>query len=137
MPTHSEDEPVSKPVLAALAAIALSACAGKQPGMMVEQGYQRGALGVAALGRGDWAAAETRLGELRGIRSDDPARLINLGKVYAETGRVGDAVTVWRLALASDRHFEVVTARGRIVSTERLAREALARYQPLPRTAAR
>jgi len=126
-----------KSALAALAAIALSACAGKQPGMMVEQGYQRGALGLAAIDRGDWAAAEARLGELRGIRSDDPARLINLGKVYAETGRVEDAVTVWRLVLASDRQLEVVTAQGRIVPTDQLAREAIARYQPLLRTAAR
>jgi Flp pilus assembly protein TadD len=123
--------------LAAVAAIALSACAGKQDGMLVEQGYQRGALGVAAIDRGDWAAAETQLSELRGIRSDDPARLINLGKVYAETGRVGDAVTVWQLALASKSQFEVVTAEGRVVSTDRLAREALARYQPVLQTAAR
>lgn len=126
-----------KSALAALAAIALSACAGKQPGMMVEQGYQRGALGVAAIDRGDWTAAETQLSELRGLRSDDPARLINLGKVYAETGRVGDAVTVWHLALASKRHFDVVTADGRVVSTDQLAREALARYQPALQTAAR
>lgn len=126
-----------KSALAALTAIALSACAGKQPGLMVEQGYQRGSLGLAAIDRGDWAAAETQLSELRGVRSDDPARLINLGKVYAETGRVEDAVTVWRLALASERQFEVVTAQGRVVSTAQLAREAIARYQPALRTAAR
>lgn len=123
--------------LAALAAIALSACAGSKPGMMVEQGYQRGALGVAAIDRGDWTAAETQLSELRGVRSDDPARLINLGKVYAESGRVEDAVKVWKLALASKRQFEVVTANGRVASTDQLAREALARYQPALQTAAR
>lgn len=123
--------------LAAFAAIALSACAGKQPGMIVEQGYQRGALGVAAIDRGDWTAAEAQLAERRGLGADDPARLINLGKVYAETGRLEDAVAVWRTALASKRQFEVVTAEGRIVSTDQLAREALARYQPALRTAAR
>ena len=128
---------MGKSALAAAAAIALSACAGNQPGMVVEQGYQRGALGVAAIDRGDWAAAEAQLGEARGIRSDDPARLINLGKVYAETGRVDDAIAVWRLALASNRHFEVVTAEGRVVSTDQLAREALARVQPSVQTAAR
>src|SRR3712207_5025827 len=73
-----------KSALAAASAIALSACAGSQPGMIVEQGYQRGALGVAAIDRGDWAAAEAQLSEARGARSDDPARLINLGRVYAE-----------------------------------------------------
>jgi tetratricopeptide (TPR) repeat protein len=123
--------------LAALAAIALSACAGNQPGMLVEQGYERGALGVAAIDRGDWAAAESQLGESRAIRSDDPARLINLGKVYAETGRIGAAIRVWQLALDSKRQFDVVTAEGRVVSTEQLAREALARYEPALRTAAR
>lgn len=123
--------------LAALAAIALSACAGKDQAVAVEQGYQRGALGVAALDRGDWAAAEAQLGELRGLRSDDPARLINLGKVYAETGRVEDAVAVWRLALESKRPVEVVTAEGRVAMTDQLAREALARHRPALRTAAR
>lgn len=127
-----------KSALAALAAIALSACASQQqPGMMVEQGYQRGALGVAAIDRGDWTSAEGQLSELRGLRSDDPARLINLGKVYAETGRVNEAVAVWQLALASKRQFEVVTGEGRVVSTDQLAREALARYQPALQTAAR
>ena len=123
--------------LAAVAAIALSACASNDGGMLVEQGYQRGALGVAAIDRGDWTAAEAQLTELRGVSADDPARLINLGKVYAETGRVADAVTVWRLALASKRQFEVVTAEGRVVSTDQLAREALARYQAPLQTAAR
>ncbi|HYW14648.1 MAG TPA: hypothetical protein VE891_00650 [Allosphingosinicella sp.] len=126
-----------KTALAALAVMFLSACAGNQQGMLVEQGYQRGALAVSAIDRGDWTAAETRLSDLRSLRSDDPARLINLGKVYAETGRVGDAVTVWQLALASKRQFEVVTGEGRIVSTDQLAREALARYQPTLQTAAR
>ena len=123
--------------LAALVAVALCACASKQPGLLVEQGYQRGALGVAAIDRGDWAAAETQLGERRGIAANDPARLINLGKVYAETGRLADAVAVWRLVLASPRHFEVVTAEGRVVSTAQLAREALALHQPALQTAAR
>ncbi len=126
-----------KPLLAVAAATALSACATSDRGALVEQGYQRGALGVAAMDRGDWATAEAQLSELRGIRSDDPARLINLGKVYAETGRVSDAVTMWQLALASNRQFEVVTAEGRVVSTDQLAREALARYRPAIQTAAR
>jgi Flp pilus assembly protein TadD len=126
-----------KSLLTLAAATALSACASGDRQILVEQGYQRGALGVAAMTRGDWAAAESQLSELRGIQSDDPARLINLGKVYAETGRTDDAVTLWRLALASNRHFEVVTADGRVVSTDQLAREALARYQSGIRTAAR
>lgn len=123
--------------LALIGAIGLSACATGDRGQLVEQGYERGALGVAAIEREDWAAAESQLTELRGISSDDPARLINLGKVYAETGRPGDAVTMWQLALASNRHFEVVTAQGRVVSTDQLAREALASFRSGLRTAAR
>lgn len=117
--------------------LALAGCASRGPGMLVEQGYQRGALGVAALERGDEATAEAQLNALKGVKADDPARLINLGKVYAETGRVDEAVRVWRLALASERPIEVVTAGGRVVSTSQLAREALARYRPEILTAAR
>lgn len=126
---------MKKSVLAAIAALSLSACASNEPGLMVEQGYQRGALGVAAIDRGDWSAAEAQLAELRGVRADDPARLINLGKVYMETGRAAEALSAWRLALAADRHFEVETADGRVVSTDQLAREALAHYDRRMQTA--
>ena len=125
------------PAMLALAAISLAACTTNQPGMLVEQGYERGALGVAAIDRADWASAEDQLRELRGIRADDPARLINLGKVYMETGRPALALSAWRLALASENHFEVETRDGRIVSTAELARQALALHDPGIRTAAR
>jgi Flp pilus assembly protein TadD len=109
-------------------AFLLSACATASPSL-VEQGYERGALGVAALHRGDLATAETLLKEKRGVRGDDPARLINLGSVYMQTGRTEEAVAAWRQALHSDRHVTVETANGRVVSTEQLAREALARHE--------
>jgi hypothetical protein len=105
--------------------------------MFVEQGYDRGALGVAAIDRGDWASAEEQLMELRGVRADDPARLINLGKVYMETGRPALALSAWRLALASEKHFDVETRDGRVVSTADLARRALAMHDPGVRSAAR
>ena len=124
-----------KSALAALAAIALSACAGKQPGMMVEQGYQRGALGVGAISREDWAAAERNISEATSLRADDPARLINLGRVYMATGRRGEALSAWRLALASDRPVMVETINGETISTADLARRALALYDTDVRTA--
>ena len=108
-------------------ALALSACATANPSL-VEQGYERGALGVAALHRGDYGKAEALLDEKRGVKGRDPARLINLGTVYMETGRSGDAVAVWRQALAAERHYMVETGDGRVVSTAQLAREALARH---------
>ena len=59
--------------------------------------------------------------------ADDPARLINLGEVYWETGRRGEALR--RLAARSGLAgpVEVETLGGRTVSTAQLAREALAR----------
>jgi Flp pilus assembly protein TadD len=125
------------PATFALAAITLSACATNQPGMLVEQGYDRGALGVAAIDRGDWASAEAQLMALHGVEADDPARLINLGKVYMETGRPALALSAWRLALASNKHFDVETRDGRVVSTAELAQVALAQHDPGIRTAAR
>ena len=125
------------PALFAVAAISLSACATAGPAPMVEQGYQRGALGLAAINRGDWAAAEAQLMSVRGMRADDPARLINLGKVYMATGRPGMALSAWRLALASDRHFTVETVDGKLVSTEELAKRALAQHDRTIQSAAR
>ncbi len=125
------------PALFAVAAFSLAACTTAQPGMLVEQGYERGALGVAAIDRGDYASAETQLNELKGVDADDPARLINLGKVYMETGRKAEALSAWRLALASANHFDVETRDGRVVSTAELARQALALHDTGLRTASR
>jgi Tfp pilus assembly protein PilF len=117
-------------------AFLLSACATAEPSF-VEQGYERGALGVAALHRGDYAKAETLLEEKRGLKDNDPARLINLGTVYMQTGRSADAVQMWRQALAAQEHYLVETEDGRVASTDQLAREALARHQSRVVTAAR
>lgn len=124
-------------LLAFAAALPLAACAAHQsPERLVETGYERGALAVAAIDRGDWATAERLLTTDRRAAADDPARLINLGRVYYETGRTGEALTAWRLALASEEHAEVRTADGRVASTEDLAREALARHDREVRSAA-
>lgn len=124
------------PAILALAAISLSACATNDAQGLVEQGYPRGALAVAAIDRGDWQSAENLL-EKSSASKDDPARLINLGAVYMGTGRIGAALSAWRLALASDEHFLVETADGRVVSTEALAREAIARHEDKLRSASR
>jgi hypothetical protein len=125
------------PIIAAAAALSLSACATSGPAPMVENGYQRGALAVAAIDRGDWTAAEKLLLKKQGVSEDDPARLINLGKVYLETGRTGAALSAWRLALASDKHFMVETRDGRTVSTADLAAKAIALHDRGVRSAAR
>ncbi|HLL59377.1 MAG TPA: hypothetical protein VK391_05745 [Allosphingosinicella sp.] len=125
------------PALAAAAALSLSACATSGPAPMVENGYQRGALAVAAIDREDWAAAEKLLLKMEGASEDDPARLINLGKVYMETGRTGEALSAWRLALASEKHFVAETRDGRMVSTADLAARAISMYDRGVRSASR
>ena len=124
------------PATLALAAVSLSACTAG-PERLVEQGYTRGALAVAAIDRKDWAAAEQALTSRHDVAADDPARLINLGKVYMETGRSGAAMSAWRLALASPSHFMVETGDGRWVSTRDLAQQALATYGQDVRSASR
>lgn len=116
-------------LLLTAAAGCLAGCVSSDRADLVEQGYERGTLGVAAIARSDWASAEEGLTRRNTVRRDDPARLINLGRVYMETGREQEAVAAWRAALASERHFLVETADGRTVRTDQLARQALARYQ--------
>lgn len=119
-------------VTLALAALSLSACAANRA-PLAETGYAPGALAVAAIERGDWTRAEALLTDARRGAADDPARLINLGKVYWETGRPDQARAVWRQAMASNP-VEVDTMGGRTVSTLQLAREALDAHEARPAT---
>lgn len=118
---------MKKTALFLLLAAAPLGAASAEPAM--EEGFAPGSLGVAAIDRGDWAAAERALMKHRGLRADNPARLINLGKVYMETGRPELATLAWQKALESRRHFNVATLDGRYVSTKELAEQALARYR--------
>ena len=124
-------------VIAGAAALALSSAAWSKGDVRVEEGFERGALAVAAIDRGDWQAAETLLEARRGVDAEDPARLINLGRVYLATGRPGMALSAWRRAEASPRAYQVATADGRWLSTRAIAAEALARYAPAERSASR
>ena len=126
---------MKKLVLIAAATAALGACTST-PGPMVEAGYPAGSLALAAIERGDWATAERLLTDDRLISADDPARLVNLGRVYMATGRRERALAAWRRALASPNPVEVETLGGRLVMTDELAREALDHYAVV-RTAAR
>ena len=115
-------------VLAALSTVSLSACAMNRAAPLAETGtYQPGALAVAAIERQDWTRAEQLLNDRHLTSAADPARLINLGKVYWETGRQDQARALWRRAAAMDP-VEVETAGGRSVTTALLAREALGTY---------
>ena len=120
----------------AFGTIALSACTST-PGPIVEAGYPTGSLGLAAIERGDWAAAERQLTADSQVDRDNPARLINLGRVYAETGRTEQALAVWRQALASRNHSEVELLSGGTATTAEIARRAIAHYERTLETAAR
>ena len=117
--------------------IGLSACAVTDtPAPIVEAGYPTGSLAVAAIARADWATAERLLTEPTSVDRDDPARLVNLGRVYMATGRPSQAFAAWRAALAA-HPVEVETLGGRAARTDELAREALAYYGGTVQTAAR
>lgn len=114
----------SPTVLAAF--LALTACAGVADAPLAEAGYPRGSLAVAAIDRGDYARAEMLLEKRTPLSEAHPARLMNLGTVYARTGRMELARQTWQRVVSSDREAMVSTAEGRLVSTRQLAREALA-----------
>jgi Flp pilus assembly protein TadD len=120
-------------VTLALAALSLSGCAANRA-PLAETGYAPGTLAVAAIERGDWTRAEALLTDTSRGAADDPARLINLGKVYWETGRPEQARAAWRRAMASSQAIEVDTMGGRTVSTAQLAREALDAHDARPAT---
>jgi hypothetical protein len=99
-------------------------------------GYGADPLAVAAIQQGDLARAEALLTDRR-LDADDPVRLINLGDVYWLSGRQGDAVAAWRRALASRTQYDVQTVGGRLLSTDQIAREALALHGTPVQTASR
>ena len=93
-------------------------------------------LAAAAIQRGDLARAEAILNDPR-LDAGDPLRLINLGDVYWLSGRQSDAVAAWRRALASRNQYDVETVGGRLLSTDQIAREALALHGTPLQTASR
>lgn len=109
--------------LIALGGLSTPAIAGPEA---AEIGYKEGALGYAALTGGDYQRAEVQLNRLDGVEKDDPARLINLGQVYAKTGRHEEARRAYISAMKSGKSFDVVLADGRVVSSREAARMALA-----------
>jgi hypothetical protein len=113
--------------LAGLGLGLLASFATSAPAQTIEHGYPLGSLAVAAIERQDWATAERLLNQVKGISREDPARLINLGRVYAATGRLELARSALEQALASSRHTEVETLSGQVSSTRELSRLALER----------
>lgn len=90
-----------------------------------EIGYAKGALGYDALVAGENEIALQQLEAAVKVDADDPARLINLGQVYARMGRTGDAARMFMTAMQSDRNFDLVLASGKVVNSRDAADQAL------------
>lgn len=93
-----------------------------------EIGYKRGSLGVSAILAADFPRAEAQLNSMDGVTAGDPLRLINLGNVYAGTGRIYDAQRAYAAALRAP-DVEVTTADGGVTTTHDVARVALNRIK--------
>lgn len=88
-----------------------------------ELGYPRGALGFEALTAHDLATAELQL-KSGAVARYDPARLINIGQVYARTGRPAKAERMFVRAQRAEE-VELVLANGQTVSSAEAAERAL------------
>lgn len=91
-----------------------------------EINYRDGALGFDALQSADYEKAEAQLLEANGVSRNDPARLINLGQVFAATGRDEEAAIMFERALKAKRTY-LVLANGEVMDSRDAARAALAK----------
>lgn len=94
------------------------------------------------LAAGQNAAAIRQIEDNDNLRSDDPARLVNLGVAHAREGDLEAARAYFRAAMFSDDRQMLETASGEWVDSRVLARQALARidagrFDDQPRMAAR
>ena len=93
------------------------------PASAQEMDYAPGALGYAALKAGDLSTAERQL-RTSPADANDPARLINLGQVFARQGRHAEAADLFRRAKTLEDS-ELVLADGAVMSSREAARRAL------------
>ncbi|WP_265570353.1 tetratricopeptide repeat protein [Sphingomicrobium nitratireducens] len=89
-----------------------------------EVNYREGALGFDAIVAQDYEKAEAQLLKANGVSRNDPARLINLGHVFAKTGRAAEAKVMFTRA-ADARDVALVLADGSVASSRELAQAAL------------
>jgi Flp pilus assembly protein TadD len=112
-------------ILATSPAAAQQGAAQLGAAQKAEIGYPKDSLAYRAIAAGNYAKAERQLtSELR-IAKDDPARLINHGRVLAKTGRYAEAAQLFEQAMQVDE-IELILADGRVMSSREAARRALA-----------
>lgn len=110
-----------KLAFAAATAAALLAGCTTSPTQQAEIGYAPGALGYAAMTKGDWQKAETQLSR---TDADDPARLLNLAQIYRVTERDLAARDLYAKVLEED-DMQLVLSDGSVVSAHAVAKSAL------------
>lgn len=93
-----------------------------------EIGYPQGSLGYEAIVQANYGAAEKQIQSSWQISREDPARLINLGGIYAKTGRKEEALKVLTQALNLE-DVELILANGETVGSRDAARRALAQLR--------
>lgn len=120
---------MGRTLLISLAALAVGGCASVSGNPMAARLDAPAYLGVAAIDREDWALAEKQLNAAPVEQWEDPARLVNLGKVYMATNRPGLALATWERALKSRSHYDVRLKDGSTASTAEVAHTALDRYR--------
>ena len=112
-------------LIAAVAGFAWSSTAAAQ---QVELGYPADSLGMNAILSGDYATAERQI-RASSVSKYDPARALNLGLVFAKTGRTDKAARQFQRVL-SEEDIELVLADGRLLSSHDAARQSLASLSP-------
>ncbi|MCE7797511.1 tetratricopeptide repeat protein [Sphingobium sufflavum] len=87
--------------------------------------YPGDGLAVSAIGEGRLAQAETVLKPRYAEDAQDPARLINLGIVYARAGKASEARGAF-VAAGNAPECDLILSDGREVSSRQVARQQIA-----------
>lgn len=109
------------PVLMALALGSAGPVSARQSD---ETSYTPGALGATDISAGNLAGAERVLKSDEQAIVRDPARLLNLGYVYARTGRVAEARTLFGTVMRLPSE-DLMLLDGRAITSRKAAKEAL------------
>lgn len=110
--------------LTAAAVLAIAVAASPATAKDYEIGYPKDSLAYRALVQNDLATAEAQLRRDARVSQDDPAKLINLGHVLAQTGRAAEAERMFQAAIIADEA-DLILADGRTINSRDAARRAL------------
>lgn len=87
-------------------------------------------LGYDALMAADYRTAEAQLRETKDFAWNDPARLINLGQVMAQTGRTAAAAELFREAVSAEE-CDLILSDGTTENSREVATRALRQLRPV------